>query len=99
LLKDASSGIGFFEMSLYVDNVMESVLAPLVDVTMHDNPGIYIKSHPRGAENTPHLELHFSLTTVSHPEAQEKLRKAMAQLSKLVEANGGKVIPVQHARN
>lgn len=93
LLKEASRGAGFFERSLYIDDVMESILAPLIDATMRDNPRVYIKSHPGGAENKPHLELHFSLTGKNHQEAQRKLLRAVAQLSKLVEGSGGRVLP------
>ena len=92
MLKRASGGAAFFEESLYVD-IMESVLAPLIDVTMHDNPGIYIKSHPKAEENQPHIELHLSMTTGNAMEAQEKLHKAAAQLSDLITKASGKVFP------
>ncbi len=91
LLKQASGGIGFFETSLYIGDIMESVLAPLIDLAMQANPGIYIKSHPRGEENKPHLEIHFSTTASNKQEAQEKLQKTMTQLSELIMKSKGKV--------
>jgi molybdopterin-biosynthesis enzyme MoeA-like protein len=93
MLKRASGGARFFEESLYVGDIMESTLAPLIDVTMRDNPGIYVKSHPKGEENQPHIELHFSLTANNKNEAEEKLRKAVPQLSGLVMENKGKIFP------
>ena len=93
LLKQASDGVTFFEESIYVDNIMESVLAPLIDVTMHDNSGVYIKSHPKGEENLPHIEIHFSMMAGNEAEAREKLHKAVGQLEGLVTKNNGKVFP------
>lgn len=91
LLKQASGGASFFEASLYVDGIMESVLAPLIDRTMQDNPGIYIKSHPKGEEKAPHMEIHFSTTASNKQKAQEKLQKTMTQLSELITRSNGKV--------
>ena len=99
LLKQASGGIVFFEASLYVDGIMESVLAPLIDVAMRDTPGIYIKSHPKGEENKPHMEIHFSTTTGNDQEAQEKLQKTMTQLTELIKRSKGKVFSEKQIQN
>jgi nicotinamide-nucleotide amidase len=92
LLKQASGGDIFYEKSLYAEGEMESNLAPLIDVVMHDNSGVYIKSHPKGKEDRPHMEIHFSIKSKEAEKAEEKLRKAIAQLSRLVEESGGKVV-------
>ncbi|MCW4044580.1 MAG: nicotinamide mononucleotide deamidase-related protein [Candidatus Bathyarchaeota archaeon] len=92
LLKQASSSNAFYEKSIYADNIMESTLAPLIDKVMHDNRGVYIKSHPKGEENKPHMEIHFSTTAENAEKPQETLQKAIAQLSSLIEENGGKTI-------
>ena len=84
LLKSASRGNRFYEESLYLDGVMESELAPLLEKVMQDNPGIYVKSHPRGAEKKPHLEIHFSLTSPDHKTAQERIHTAVTQLTDLI---------------
>ena len=70
---------------------MESVLAPLTDVVMQDNPLVYIKSHPKGKENKPHMELHFSTYARNTEKPEERLQKSAVQLSVLIEKNGGKV--------
>jgi molybdopterin-biosynthesis enzyme MoeA-like protein len=75
---------------------MESTLAPLVDQTMHDNPYVYIKSHPRGAEKKPHLEVHFSTTTKNSKAAKNCVRRAITQLSDLIKKSGGKVRLTEH---
>ncbi len=92
MLKKASGGIRFHEKSIFADNIMESTLAPLIDKVMHDNPSVYIKSHPKGRENSPHMELHLSTSTKDLEKPEEKLRKAIDQLIKLVERNGGKIV-------
>ena len=95
LFKSASRGNSFYEESIYADDVMESALAPLIDKVMVDNPGVYVKSHPRGVENKPHMEIHFSLTAADEEKAQERMHKAVRQLSDLITRNDGKVFPEQ----
>jgi nicotinamide-nucleotide amidase len=91
LLKQASGDITFYEKSMYADNIMESTLAPLIDKVMHDNPSVYVKSHPRGEESEPHMEIHFSIKAKDTEKPEEKLQKAITQLSSLIEKSNGKV--------
>lgn len=91
LLKKEAGEAMFFEVSIYADGIMESTLAPLIDVTMHDNPYVYIKSHPRGEEKKPRIEIHMSTTAKDHKTAKERLGKAIIQLSELIRNKGGKV--------
>ena len=91
LLKQASGGNVFHEKSIYADNIMESTLAPLIDKVMHDNPGVYVKSHPKGEENKPHIEIHFSIKAKDTEKPEEKLQKAIIQLSSLIKKSNGKV--------
>jgi molybdenum cofactor synthesis domain-containing protein len=90
-LKKAAGKVAFFETSIYADNIMESSLAPLIDKTMHDSPHVYIKSHPKGEEEKPHIELHFSTTAKDSRIAKKWLEKTIIQLSELIEKNGGKI--------
>ena len=92
LLKQASGKSAFYEKSIYVDGVMESSLAPLIDKVMQHNAGVYVKSHPKGREDQPHMEIHLSTTADDDGKAEEKLRKAVVQLSSLVGEIGGKVV-------
>lgn len=90
LLREASGGAAFYEKSLYAD-IMESTLAPLIDAAMRDNQDVYVKSHPKAAENEPHIELHLSTTATNATEAKKRLRKAASQLADLIVKNNGKV--------
>jgi nicotinamide-nucleotide amidase len=92
LLKQASGKNAFHQKSIYVDGVMESSLAPLIDKVMRYNAGVYVKSHPKGREDQPHMEIHLSTTAEDAGKAEEKLRKAVMQLSSLVGEISGKVV-------
>ena len=91
LLKKEAGEAVFFEKSIYADGIMESTLAPFIDQTMHDNPYVYVKSHPKGEEKKPHLEIHFSTTAKDSKTAKDRLRKAIIQLTELVKENNGKI--------
>ena len=92
LLKSASDGNLFYEKSIFAKGEMESGLAPLIDTVMHDNPGVYIKSHPKGKEDRPHMEIHFSIKAKETESPEKKLQKAAVQLSGLIEKYGGKIV-------
>ncbi len=91
MLRKEVGDVAFFEISIYADNIMESTLAPLIDMTMRDNPRVYIKSHPRGAEKKPHIEIHLSTTAKDSKTAKDYIGKAIIQLSELIKEKGGKV--------
>ncbi len=92
LLKQASGDNSFHEKSMYADHIMESTLAPLIDKVIHDNPQVYVKSHPKGEENKPHIEIHFSFKGKEAESPEKILKKAMAQLSSLIEKSSGKIV-------
>jgi len=91
LLKQATGKNAFYEKSIYADNIMESSLAPLIDKVMQDNHGVYVKSHPKGAEDKPHIEIHVSTKSVTAKKAEEKLQKAIDHLSNAIIEAGGKI--------
>ena len=95
LLKQVVGDRVFCEKSMFLDNMMESRLAPLIDKVMSANKGVYIKSHPMGAENKPHIEIHLTIAAKAEEKPMKMLEKAMRQLSILVEENGGKAIVEQ----
>jgi nicotinamide-nucleotide amidase len=92
LLKRASGKSAFYEKSIYVDGVMESILAPIIDEVMQDNQGVYVKSHPKGRENKSHIEIHLSTVSKDSGRAEENLQKAVMQLSSLVGEVGGRIV-------
>ena len=98
LIKQAVGKVVFWEKSMFVDNIVESYLAPLIDKVMADNEDIYIKSHvctnshQIPAKRRPHIELHLTIRAEKKEKPQEKLLKAMHKLASLVEKNGGKAL-------
>ena len=94
LLRKATGDTGFYELSIYVGHLMESVSAPLIDIIMHSNPLVYIKSHPKGKEGKPHIELHFSTSGKPAEKPYERLSKAADELSILIEKSSGKITKV-----
>ena len=89
MLKATAGNLTYFEMSLFVSGIMESEIAPFIDNVMHDNPHIYIKSHPLGAERNPKVELHLSTTAKSVETAKKRVGRALIQLTEIVETKGG----------
>jgi molybdenum cofactor synthesis domain-containing protein len=90
MLKQVVGNIVFCERSIFVDNMMESRLAPIIDRVMSENEGVYIKSHPLGVENKPHIELHLTTTAKREEKPTKKLQKAIRRLSNLIKEKGGK---------
>jgi len=91
LLKKAAGDATFFETSIFVMGIMESVIAPLIDQVMHDNPYVYIKSHPsREGEQKPRLELHLTTTAKDLKLAKNHVGKALIEIAELVQQRGGK---------
>ena len=91
LIKQAVGDRVFCERSIFVDNIFESHLAPLIDRVMSDNLGVYVKSHPIRTENKPHMELHLTITTNKEQNPEEKLLKVAKELTDLIEENDGLV--------
>jgi molybdenum cofactor synthesis domain-containing protein len=92
LLKQVVGDRVFCEKSMFVDNMMESRLAPLIDKVMSENKGVYIKSHPMAAENKPHIEIHLTASAKGEEKPMETVVKAMKQLELLVEQSGGAIV-------
>jgi nicotinamide-nucleotide amidase len=91
MLKKSAGKTTFFETSLGVSGMMESELAPIIDIVMHDNPYVYIKSHPRGQERIPHIELHLSTTAEDSATAKNRVSRAIIQITETIQAKGGKI--------
>jgi molybdopterin-biosynthesis enzyme MoeA-like protein len=91
MLKKLAGKATFFEASLGVSGMMESELAPIIDIVMHDNPYVYIKSHPRGEEKVPHIELHLSTTAKDPATAKNRVSPAIVKITEIIQAKGGKI--------
>jgi nicotinamide-nucleotide amidase len=101
MLKNEAGKSAFHEASIYVSDIMESSLAPLIDATMHSNPSVYIKSHVyvksriQVEGRRSHIELHLLTRGGNSSNARKRLEKAIRELSSLVMKNGGKIIPAE----
>ena len=95
LLKKVAGDTTFFEMSIETTGVIESEMTPFIDRVMHDNPYVYVKSHPKGAERIPRIEFHFSTTAKQSGVAKKRVSKAFVQLSELIREKGGKIKPIK----
>ncbi|MDD1775932.1 MAG: hypothetical protein LUP94_01100 [Candidatus Methanomethylicus sp.] len=82
----------FLERSFIIDGIAESSLAPEIDEWRRLNPGIYVKSHPRGTEATPTLEIHLSVMTDEPAVLENKLLAAEDSFTKLVIKLGGRAM-------
>lgn len=92
ILRQASGSGNFHERSIHIEGIMESSLAPMIDVVMKDNPGVYLKSHPKGEEDKPQIEIHFSTTMGKDERPEERLDEAIKQLSKEIKSNSGRIV-------
>jgi molybdenum cofactor synthesis domain-containing protein len=97
LLRKEAGNLAFFEKSMFANGIVESALAPLIDQVMLDSQGIYVKSHVYVKSKVAcegkksEIELHLSMKARNAKTAEKCLERAAAQLSKLIEKNGGKV--------
>ena len=70
-------------------------MAPFVDKVMKNNPCVYIKSHPKGTETFSLIEFHFSTTAKDALTAKTSVDAAVVQLTELIQAKGGTVVPTE----
>lgn len=88
MIRDSIGKLFVHGRYLKVTCIIESEIAPLIDVTMHDNPDVYIKSHPKLHH---HLELHFTTTSKSKKETENTIEKAIKSISHLIYEYGGTI--------
>ncbi len=94
MIKQSAHGMTFFETSIISKNVMESEMAPIIDVVMKNNPHVYIKSHPKGTETAPFIEFHFSTTDKDKSVAKNRVTKALGQIKEAIQTKGGTIEPL-----
>lgn len=91
VIKQIVGPYSFLEKSLFLEDIFESRLAPLIVKVMNDNPGVYIKSHPICSPNSDSLELHFTMSGGT-PNSVETLENTVKELTFLIKEKGGKII-------
>lgn len=90
-LKSELSSTKFLEESLFIFGIKESAFAPIVDEVRKKVPEVYIKSHPKGAENEPSLELHLTVYGEDEQIIKNKLSEASRLLEEKATSLGGRV--------
>ena len=86
----ACAHTSFAERSFITEGIAESALAPAIDEWRQLHPGIYIKSHPRGAESVPTLEIHLSATGSDPVALGQSLKDAEESFTSFVLKLGGR---------
>jgi len=82
------SKLKFIEKSLRLIGIAESDLSPIIEQAMKNNPGIYIKSHPKHGEGTSLIELHFSTMKEEINEGEKIIDKAIEEISSQIIKKG-----------
>jgi molybdenum cofactor synthesis domain-containing protein len=77
-------GIRFYEKTIYTDGIMESAIAPLIDEVKKSSPQVYIKSHPKGEERKPYLEIQLSTWAEDRVEAESRLTLTELKLKEMI---------------
>ena len=88
MIRDSIGNLFVHGRYFKVMGIVESEIAPLIDATMHNNPDVYIKSHPKLRH---HLELHFTATSKSEKETKNTIENAIKNISHLIYENGGTI--------
>jgi molybdopterin-biosynthesis enzyme MoeA-like protein len=91
LIREAVGEGVFCERSLFLEDIFESKLAPLIDQVMSNNAGVYVKSHPLTSEGKAQVELHLTMMASQKCNPKGRLAKVASELADLVAANGGVV--------
>ncbi len=80
------------EINIETKGVMESVLAPFLDMVVAKNPNVYIKSHPKGySKGVSTLHVNITAEAGNMKTANKYLRRAVQQTKLAIEEAGGSV--------
>ncbi len=93
LIREATGKDVFLERSIFLEDIFESKLAPLIDQVMRNNQDVYVKSHPLKSDGKAQIELHLTIVANKDYDPKAKLDKAALELENLVASNGGAVKP------
>lgn len=89
LIAKAVGNLQYYEKNLYIKEIIESALAPLIDCTMTRYREVYIKSHPQAAEPIPVIDLHLSTYASAERDAITDLHAVEMFITRLITEHGG----------
>jgi nicotinamide-nucleotide amidase len=80
-------------ISLKVEGVYESALAPMIESELKRHPGAYIKSHPRGIrEGKSRIELDVAVVSKDRETAEKTAGQIVREIKSEIETAGATVI-------
>jgi nicotinamide-nucleotide amidase len=86
-------------VTLKLEGILESALAPVLARELSSHPGAYIKSHPRGTRGgISRIELDIAVVREDKSWAEEEGETIAREMSKAIELAGGRVIPTRGLR-
>ncbi|MEM2088195.1 MAG: nicotinamide mononucleotide deamidase-related protein [Thermoproteota archaeon] len=87
-----SSGFKVAEHSFRIVGVMESALAPIISSVKEQYPEVYVKSHPKGAEEKPIIHIYLNAFHRDENIAKKIVLETAEKLINLIEESYGKVV-------
>jgi nicotinamide-nucleotide amidase len=85
-------------VTLKLEGVLESVLAPVIKEELRKHPGAYVKSHPRGIrEGISRIELDIAVVGESKERTDREGTTIASEMESAVSRMGGRIRPVRGA--
>jgi molybdenum cofactor synthesis domain-containing protein len=83
-------------ITLKVEGIYESALAPIIQRQLNGNPDVYIKSHPRGIrEGVSRIELDIATVSERSEDAEVVSSRIACEMTKAIKERGGVVRSVK----
>jgi len=80
-------------ITLKIEGIYESALAPTIESELRRRPGAYIKSHPRGIrEGKSRIELDVAVVNEDRETAEESAAQIVREIKSEIEAAGATVV-------
>lgn len=80
-------------ISLKIEGIYESALAPMIESELRRHPGTYIKSHPRGIkEGKSRIELDVAVVSEDREKAEESAVRIVREIRREIEAVSATVV-------
>ncbi len=80
-------------ISLKIEGIYESALAPMIESELKRYPGAYIKSHPRGIrEGKSRIELDVAVVSEDRQTAEESAAQIVREIKSEIETAGATVV-------
>jgi molybdenum cofactor synthesis domain-containing protein len=80
----------YYDKTVLISNIVESKLAPFVEVVARNNPHVYVKSHPKGREDgITKIELQITAFAENQMKSKQSVDDAMKQLILMIKNHNG----------